>query len=250
MTAANSISSTALGLINAAAQEIGVLASGEQLQPSDQAWGLQKLQRLIDRWNARRPMVYTTTFTPFSLVANLAPHTIGPTGTFPVNQRPVDIPSIGLQLVSQNEPVEIPLNKRDRDWWAGQSIKGLTSTLPTDYYYEPDWPNGSIYFWPVPTAVNNVLVQQQLVIGQYTGYGQTFSMPPAYWDAIVYELALTLAPSFQTQPSQLLTEMWKASIKAIEGNNISSPRLASDAPSQDGANACRPGFSFLNGLSR
>src|ERR1700675_1260380 len=142
-------------------QEIGALASGESATTDDQSWVLQKLQRRIDTYNAVRTMIYANFFQQFTLVANLSPHTIGPTGTFAVNQRPVEIPSIAVLLNSSIPNVEVELNRRDKDWWALNRVKKLTSTFPTDYYYEPDWPNGSIFFWPVPTSVNNVLVQQR-----------------------------------------------------------------------------------------
>lgn len=247
---ANSISVTALQIINAALSEIGALAAGETASSNDQAWVLQKLQRLIDQYNARDVMIYTTTFAPFTIQANLSPHTIGPTGTFVVNQRPRKIPSIGLVLQSGGSQVEIPLYPRDRDWWAGQTIKNLNSTIPTDYYYEPDWPNGSIYFWPVPNAVNGVLIQSSLVLSEITAFDQTFSLPPGYWDAVVYPLAISLCPSFERQASQELIAGARQAVKAIQESNIQSPRLASDAPSQSGRNNARPDFSFLTGLTR
>lgn len=243
----NSITVTALAIINAAAQELGALAGGEQLSSDDQAWALQKLQRLIDRYNARLPMIYNVNFTLFTLGAGANPTTIGPGGIFDVNQRPVTIESIGL-ILAGTPGVELPLNRRDQDWWANNRIKGLTSTLPTDFYYSPDWPLGSIYFWPVPTASHQVNIETRQVLSEYTSYAQTFSMPPAYWDAIVYELAISLGPSFEREPSQVLVSLWKAAIKAVQVNNISSPRLATDAPAGTGSG--RPDFSFLDGLTR
>jgi hypothetical protein len=103
MPAANSITVKALDIVNAAAFEIGALAGGEQLSSDDQAWVLQKLQRLIDRYNAREVMVYNVNFTVFTLnppINPLDPTTIGPGGNFDVNQRPVSIESIGLILDS------------------------------------------------------------------------------------------------------------------------------------------------------
>lgn len=250
-TAPNSITVKALDLIKAAMQELGALAQGETPDQGDQAWVLQKLQRLIDRYNARLPMVYNVNFTLFTLNppgTPLAPTTIGPGGDFDVNQRPVSIPSIGL-ILAGTPGVELPLNPRDQDWWANNRIKGLTSTLPTDYYYSPDWPVGNIYFWPVPTAAHQVNVQTRQVLGEITSYAQTFSMPPAYWDLIVYELAISLAPSFEREPSATLLGLWKAAIKAVQVNNIQSPRLASDSPSQP-AGGGRPDFNFLDGLTR
>jgi len=253
MASPNSITVQALDIVNAAAFEIGALAGGEQLSGDDQTWVLQKLQRIIDRYNAREPMVYNVNFALFTLnppVDPLAPTTIGPGGDFDVNQRPVEIYSIGLILDSGTPGVELPLNRRDQDWWASNLIKGLTSTLPTDFYYSPDWPLGGIYFWPVPTASHQVRIQSRLVLGEYTGIGDSFSMPPGYWDLIVYELAISIAPGFKAEVSPILTAGRAAALKAVQANNISSPRLASDCPSQGRAGSGRPDFNFLDGLSR
>jgi hypothetical protein len=74
-------------------------------------------------------------------------------------------------------------------------------------------------------------------------------MPPAYWDLIVYELAISLCPGFHTSANSELIAGYKAANKAVQVNNISSPRLASDSPSQ-GSGSGRPDFNFLTGLSR
>jgi hypothetical protein len=226
----NSITVTALDLISAAMQEINYLAAGETVPADDSAWGLQKLQRLIDRYNAREAMIYNVGFEQFTLVPNLAPHTIGPTPavgpapTFIVNQRPVDIPSIGVQLVSSTPVTEVPLYKMTQDEWAAERVKNLTSSFPTKYYYSPDWPNGSIFFWPIPTAVNNVLIQQRLVLAQVTAYNQKVSMPPAYWDAIVYPLAISFCPSCGKSASPELRQLAAEALKAMQTNNMKSPK--------------------------
>lgn len=223
-TPANSITVTALSLVKAAMQELNALAGGETPSTDDQAWTLEKLQRLLDRYNADRTMVYNVKFTTFTLPTNVQPVTIGPGAMFDVNQRPVEIPSISLVLLtSAGTKTEIPLARRDDQWWAGQQVKDLTSTIPTDYYYSPDWPNGGICFWPIPTQINDVLIESRTVIGQITDYAQTFSMPPAYWDMIICELAITLAPSFGKEPSNTLLGMLRAAKKAVQGLNVASP---------------------------
>lgn len=250
-TAPNSITVKALDIVNAAGNELGALAGGEQFSTDDQAWVLQKLQRLIDRYNARETMIYNVNFTLFTLNPPATPETpttIGPGGDFDVNQRPVSIPNIGL-ILEGTPGVELPLNRRDDDWWANNRIKGLTSTLPTDYYYSPAWPLGQIFFWPVPTASHQVRVESRLVLGEITSFNQDFSMPPAYWDLMIYELAISLAPSFKSEPTPTLLGLWKAANKAVQVNNISSPRLASDAPTQTNGGG-RPDFNFLDGLTR
>jgi hypothetical protein len=251
MATANSITVTALKLIKAAMREIGALAAGEDPSNDDEADVLEKLQRVIDYFNSREPMVYNVNFTRYSLIVDTQPILIGPGQTFDVNQRPQSIESITLILVTaspENGEVEIPLNKRDDAWWASQAIKNLSSTLPTDFYYSPGWPNGQIYFWPVPSTVNDVRIESRIVVSQLTAYGDTFSMPPGYWDAIVYSLAEAICPMFKRVWTPLLQSLLAKAIKAIQVNNISSPRLASDSPSQSVSSRCRPDFSFLTGL--
>jgi hypothetical protein len=248
--ALNSIVVTAQKIITAALQEIGQVGAGEGVPADQETDVLQKLQRVIDSFNARRPMVYNVNFSRFPLVLNKLPVTIGPGADFDVNQRPETIESISLILINSTSggEVEIPLNKRDQDWWAQQAIKNLPSTLPTDFYYSPDWPNGGIYFWPVPQQANDVRIQMPLVLTEYTSPAQQFSMPPGYWDAIVYSLAESMCPMFQVPASADLLRLKNMAIKAIQVNNISSPRLASDSPSQSLTSRVRPDFSFLTGL--
>lgn len=248
MAAPNSITVKALDIIKDAMLEIGALAAGENPSSDDEAWILRKLQRLIDRYNARRPMIYNVNFPRFTLKANHSPHTIGPGGDFDINQRPVEIVAAALILAGGSE-VEIPINLRDDAWWADNRLKALTSTYPTNLYYSPDWPLGNLNFWPVPTSVNDVRLEMRLVLTEVTSYAQTISLPPGYWDALVYPLAISLCPSFERSASPELLELNRQAIKAVQSNNTTSPRLASDAPSQKG-NSSRPDFNFLTGSTQ
>lgn len=248
---ANSITVTAMNVIEAAVKEIGALAPGESLPIEEAGDVLGKLQRVIDRFNARRPMVYSVNFTEFTLPVNTQPIAIGPGATFDVNQRPVKINSASLILnggVDSPGQVEVPMFIRDNDWWAQQTIKNLTSTLPTDLYYSPDWPNGTLYFWPIPTAVNNVRLEMRSVLAEMTNYNQSFTLPPGYWDAVVYSLAESIGPMYEAPISPDLLRLKQEAIKAMEGNNITSPRMSSDSPSQTSTARCRPDFNFLTGL--
>lgn len=250
-TAPNSITVTSQSLISAAMQEIGALSPGEQPSLEDAAWVLQKLQRLIDRYNAKDQMVYSVDFVVFTLQPGPNPVTIGPGGTFDCAQRPVSIDSASL-IMNNGSPttqqVEVPMNMRDDAWWAQQTIKGLTSTLPTDLYYSANWPLGNLYFWPAPTAANQVRLETRLVLGQIATYNAKFSMPPAYWDAIIYPLAVSLCPSFERSASPELMQLAREAIKAVESNNITSPRMFSDAPSGGSGSRGKSDFNFLSGL--
>ena len=263
----NTITVSAGDIIRSAMMEIGALAAGEQPQTEEYSWGMEKLQRLFDRYNARRPMIWNVTFLRVTPPANKQPVTIAANPqadidvTDTIGMRPVEIINAALILSTGGVEVEIPIALVDDAWWAHQTIKSLSSTYPTSLYYSPDWPSpesgssgtqvgfGNIYLWPIPNTVNDLRLEVRTTIAQLKNYNDVFSMPPAYWDAVVYPLAVSLCPSFERSASPELLELEKRSIKAIQSNNISSPRLSTDAPSTRG-NSARPDFNFLDGLSR
>lgn len=248
MPAANSITVTAAAILSAALKEIGALAAGEQISNDDAADILQKLQRLIDRFNAKRTMIYNVNFSRFTLVPNTQPITIGPGAQFNMNQRPVEIMSMSLILNGTTPAeVEIPINVRDDAWWADQRVKNLTSTLPTDCYYSPDWPNGNLYLWPVPTQVNDIRIESRVVLTEIASMAQAFSMPPGYWDGIVYSLAESLCPMFERSATPDLIRLKTEAIRDIQSNNIQSPRGTTGDAGMPGVGR-RGDFNYVSGM--
>lgn len=247
MASANSITVSALDILNASLFEIGALAAGESAALDDLTWVLTKLQRLLDRYNARRPMIYNVEFQLFTLTPGKQPHTIGPGQDFDVNQRPVRIDSASVVLVQSTANVDVPINIRDDAWWADQRVKNLQSTYPTDLYYSPGWPNGECFFWPIPQQANGMRLQFATVLAQVTTYAQQISMPPGYWDAIVYPLAVSLCPSFERTASADLLRLGGQALKAIETNNIASPRGTTADAGMPGVGR-RGDFNYYSGL--
>jgi hypothetical protein len=249
-----SVSARVSDLVRSALLEINAIQADETPSASDAAWGLEKCQRLIDQFNARRPLIYNVNFATFTLQANHSPHTIGPGGDFDVAVRPVELASANLVLVNGGTQTDLLLYLGDDAWWANQvRIKNLTSTLPTGVYYSPDTPLGQLFFWPIPTVSNLVRLETWVGLAQAVNQATQIAMPQGYWDAIVYSLAKQLAPSFGAAAlaivgSSIFLDNWKSAMNAIEGNNISSPRssnLQAGMPNKN--SAARPGFNFLTG---
>lgn len=252
-TASNSsVSASALDLITSALKETSSLAAEETPSAADSAWGLEKLQRLIDRFNAREALIHNVNFATYTLQANHSPHTIGPSGDFNVALRPVRLANANLVLTSSSPSIDLPLAVRDDDWWAANQIKGLTSTLPTDVYYSPGSPLGSLYFWPVPSAVNDVRLETWVNLTQAVDLSTMLALPAAYWDLLVLTLGRDLAPSLgptavSVVGSGLYQAMLREAMKVVEGNNSQSPRIATRQAGMPGGNSRRPGFNFLTG---
>ena len=229
--------------------EIGAIDPNEQPKAAESATGLTKLNRLLDAWNADGKYIYTQNFTQYTLVPNLQPHTIGPSGTFIVAQRPVKILDANI-ILNQNvqNPVRCPLNLRDYDWWSNKRAYAVTGTLPTDLYYEPDWPNGSMFLWVIPTVNYPIELVTWTIISQLA-LTDIVSLPPGYLDAVVYSLAEALCPSFQVQPSVLLERLLAKAIQRIFGPNTVSPMLGTRDSGMPDNRKDRPYFNWKSGLS-
>jgi len=215
---------TGIDVLTTAFIESNIFGPADPIPPEDMAFALNKVNRLLDNWNAKRRAVYCDVFTTFTLVPSLSPHTIGPTGTFVTPQRPVSIESASL-VVSAGLLQDIAVHQ-DAAWYASVSTPGVTGPLPTDVYYEKNWPLGKLYFWPVPTSAKQVELQSRVVLAALTLAG-TFSFPPGYEDAITLTLGEALADAYpgSTAPAGL-SRAAAAARTTIFGNNDETPALA------------------------
>lgn len=217
--------------------EIGMLSPGEQPGGDTVQWAFRKANLVLDTWSARKNYVPFTTFAAYTLTPNLSPHTIGPGigATFNVPQRPVKVMRATLILNNVSPVVEIPLNIKDEQWWMDDvSIKGLTSQNPTDLFYSADFPNGSLYFWPVPKVAYGVrlnlwglLAQFASITDEIGGPGSSITtMPPGYRNALMLTLAETLCSGGEKEASQTLIASAAAARLAVFGNNSPTVRMS------------------------
>lgn len=207
-----------------ALQELQMYQAGDIAPPEDLEFAQKKLVRLLDNWNADRRAVYAEVFETFTLTPSLSPHTIGPTGTWVTAQRPETIDGMNLVLTGS---ITAPIALQDYQWWLANANQTLTSAIPTDCYYEPAWPNGKLYFWPVPTTVYGVQIVRRVVLDSAFAIGGTFTLPPGYRDAITLTLAEDLVSSFgvAAQPSPALPTKAREARQRVFGANTIVPRI-------------------------
>lgn len=244
---AGSLAGAASGrdIVTAALLEMGGIGIDETPDDAIMVFGLEKLNRILDNWNAESGAVFAEAFNTYTLTAALTPHLIGPTGTWVVTQRPQEV--VGAALVLSATPdVERPIWPRDADWWQNQRVKSLSTSYPTDLYYEPDWPNGKLFFWPVPDAPADVVLRTRVLLAQLT-LNTAYALPPGYKDATVLTLAEDLcSPLGRQMPADLAFRASKSRGRVFNANAV-TPRLATrDAGMPRGGNRGRT----YNHLSR
>lgn len=218
--------------------ELNVLDVGATMGAADADFCLGKLTRLFDNWNAERSASYADQFVSYTLTPALSPHTMGPTGTFVVAQRPVSIEAASLVLSSTNHP-EIPITIREAAWYAELTVPTLTGAVPTDLYYEPAWPNGNLFFYPVPTTAYQVSLQTRVLLTALS-LTDTFTLPPGYRDAATLTLAEEIAGAYERPVSPTLERKAREARARIFANNRTVPSLET-------ADAGMPGSSGPSG---
>lgn len=214
-----------LDIVTNALAEINVYAQGEAPSQADAMFSFTKLNVLMDAWSAIRPFASSLSFLQFLFTPNLAPHTIGPSGTFVMAQRPTRLEGAMVILNNVNPPVNTPITIRDAEWWKNQPLPGQLSSFPTDVYYDPTFPNGTLNFWPVAQTAWGVLLETWGLIAQFASLNSIFSMPPGYQMAIELTLAEYLAKPFgATADADLIRRAAKARA-AVLSLNTQPPRI-------------------------
>lgn len=223
-------------LCEQAAQELNLIMPGDNLSADDGALLLRKLNQIFGEWNTKRQAIYRSFPTTYTLTPSLSPHTIGPTGTFVVAQRPVEIDAATLVL---SAAANVPLTIRDAAWYADLAYPTLTSSVPTDLYYDPTWPNGSLYLYPVPTTAYGLELWTRATFASVV-LSDTVTYPPGYEGAIIDTLAEDSAESLGRQPGQKLVERARRRRADLFALNDPTPRLVTvDAGMPGGSRAAR-----------
>src|ERR1043165_802938 len=191
-------------IVTTALRELNIIDAEEAASAADAAFVLGKMNRILDRWNALGTPSYVDLIFLPTLTPSLQPHTLGPTGTFwtaSLAVRPISIVSASRF----DGTVKVPITLRDEAWWTRQSLPAMTGSYVTDLYYQPTYPNGSLYFWPVPDTA----IPIELVLRQAFASGTLateFALPPGFQDAVTLTLAEEIAEAFGTQAGPKLVQ--------------------------------------------
>lgn len=239
---------TGQDVVTAALREIRVTNAIDPPAPEDTTFGLENLNRMLDAWNAneRRRFTFQTTFSPFTLTPSRTIHTIGPTGHFVVLQRPQTIDGATILLTGTSPLIRIPLNLRSKEWYQAQGDQASTISIPSDLYYEPTFPNGSLYLWLVPSTAYQVELMTRGLLSALT-LTDRISLPAGYRDALIYTLAERLVfPMGVEMPQGLPRAARDARAIVIDANTEGPPPLQTRDSGMGPDDAGGSSFNYRN----
>jgi hypothetical protein len=232
---------TVLDIVTDACIENNIISPGEVPDGEIGQWGFRKINYLLDLWATAKKYVYASAFNDYVLPANLAvaadgsaKATIGPApgATYFATQRPVKILSASAIINNTTPPVLAPIQINDNQWWAGVTLPGITSMYPTDLFYNPAFPNGELYLWPISNTNFGLRLETWVLLSQFAsitdpigGPGAAMTVPPGYRNAIMLTLAEMMMPGAEKQNQQLVALAAQARA-AVFGNNAPSANIS------------------------
>lgn len=233
--------STVADLINGALEVMGVLAAEETCTAAEQTSAFNALNRMLDTWANERLALFATRRDSYVLTAGLNPHTIGTEGspTFTAT-RPMKVERASIVLASSPN-AELPLTIcTDAEW---QLVQGkVTTGLPLYLWPQMTHPLVSLWLNPVPVEADTLVLYTPQQIGRFASVSTTFDMPPGYEEAIVYNLAKRLCPTFGVKLSDEAADIAANSFADLKRNNDTPAYARSDAA------LLRPGpFNIISG---
>lgn len=219
---------TALDLIESAALKLGAIQSGEALTADEGTDGLAVLNSMLDQWAIKKLLVYQIVQDSYTWASGNASRTIGSSGNFN-GTRPTKIEGIVFRD-SNNFDYAVRKIITDRREYDAITDKSVQSTIPEYVFYDPGYPLGTLYSYPVPSATMTCKIAHWQIIQQFTALTNELSLPPGYKWAIEHNLALALQPLFSlTAPPYVVAEA-ALSKKALINVNHSPVIARSEVP--------------------
>jgi hypothetical protein len=210
---------TALQIVNRAAELIGYKDPSEALDGNDSANFLAVLNDLVGTWNTDRLYVVATTTVSASVSAS--PVSIG-TGQTLSTPRPIRIESAWVRV----NGVDYPLSLIGQFEYDAIPAKATTSTVPNEAFYSPGVPYGSLYLYPVPSAAVTLFVRVMAQLSEFANLATEYDLAPGYKRALEYSLAEELAPGRRGLDPQIARHAQNAR-KAIRRANYEPVQIGS-----------------------
>lgn len=220
---APAIAETAQKIINKALRVIGHLGPDEISTAKESAYALDSLNSLIGTWRLERLMVWSLQEETLPLFSGDGSYTIGPSGDVNTT-RPVAIDNAWIEQDGITYPVRILTEEE----YAAIGQKGLSGEWPESILYRATIPAGTILTYPVANATRTMKLVTRVVLSTFAAVSTSISLPPGYERALVYNLAMELAPEYGKTLTPEAREIARESKAAIKRANTKPLRVRSE----------------------
>lgn len=222
---------SAADIVRLVLKDTGVLGVGQTATAEDTNDVFDTMNMMIGEWASKRWLLYR--LQDLSIVSTGAEtYTVGPSGDIDTGteQRPdrLEDGCFFRQLITASSPnkIDYPLAiLESREDYSRIGLKQL-STIPQFIFYDPVFPLGVLYPWPVmqPTQYElHILVKKQLA--QFDNLADSINLPSQYYGALRYNTACRVRSMYQLPADPQLLALATDSLSTIRNMNAAVPRL-------------------------
>lgn len=214
---------TALDLITDTLERIGVYAPGEVISAADSSRCLKILNDMLDSWSNENLACFEETEQSGTLVPGKASYTVGSGGDFNVT-RPLrinDDPGRAYTLDANGNMFGLRVLPRAQ-WNLFGNRTQVNSSIPTDLFYDPQFPLGVLNLYPVPNQSLTIFWDSTLQLTEFAGLTSVANLPLGYNLAIKSNLAIECWPYFKpdnSTPGAALIASARSSKAAVKRTN-------------------------------
>jgi len=202
---------TAQTLANRAVRLLGHLQSNTDLGTNESADALVALNALLDSWRNDKLLCYALRDESITLTASSTSYTVGSGGNLSTD-RPVIVEA--AYVVQSNNSYFVDLITAEQ--YAAIPDKATQSSWPDRIWVSETMPAATVYTYPVSngtTATLHIITRTPVLAFALT---DTVTLPPGWEEALATNLALALAPEYNTQPSPTVLKMATASLARLK----------------------------------
>lgn len=218
---------TALDLIRGAVRLLGKPPEAETISAEDAESALFALNEMLDLWSLKRFMVFQIKQTLLAWPGGAVSRTIGIGGQLNV-PRPLKLePGCFLRdSAGQDFPLDILADRDEYDWVWDKDL--AVSQYSRHIYFEPAFPLGTLFLWPVPSASVTIGLNSRQVLQSFEALDTPLALPPGYQACIRSNLALTLAPEFigDASPPSAVISLARSTMSSLAA--INTPHLMAE----------------------
>ena len=215
---------TPVQIINLALKQCGVLGVGQTASAEDISDSFATLNMMLAQWSVKRNIVHQILDTGITTDGRQT-YTVGPGGDFNIG-RPARLAGaycrqFGAPGTPVDYPLELLLSQTDYARVSTKQIKSMPSTV----YYDPQYPMGTLYCWPVPIQGYELHILTLAPLQQFATPYDDINLPPEYLEPLMYNLAGRLYALYGLQPNPVVIALASAGLQTIRQANAQIGRL-------------------------
>jgi len=207
-------------LITNALVDAGIVGVDEAIEPAILNRAFTQCNWILAQMARKRWLTYR--IQDYSVVSNgNQTYSVGLGGDININPRPDRLEYAFLRFLQYQNgagslPVDIPIKIiQSHEDYSRITVKNI-GTLPWQVFYDPVWPVGVMFPWPVPQpTIYEMHFGFKVVLPRATGVAQPINFPPEYEVYLNYELARRLRATYQLSEDTTITALAREAANTI-----------------------------------